>query len=233
MSGHSKWATTKRQKAASDAKRSQIFTKLTNLITIAARTGANPETNFKLRMAIEKARAFSVPKDNIERAIKRGSGEGSDENLEEIIYEGFGPEKVAVVVECVTDNKNRTYSTIKHLFNQYGGNLGSSGSVLWQFQRKGVIVLEMTNLTEAEQLEIIEAGAEDLQDKDQQIFIYTKPEDLEKVKNSLKKFPINDTYLIWQAKDKLKISDKSKLEEFFEKLDELDEVNEIYTNADI
>ncbi len=232
MSGHSKWATTKRQKAASDAKRSQIFTKLTNLITIAARSGASPETNFKLRMAIEKARAFSVPKDNIERAIKRGSGESSGENLEEIIYEGFGPEKVAVVVECVTDNKNRTYSIIKHLFNEYGGSLGSSGSVLWQFQREGVIVLDMTNLTEAEQLEIIEAGAEDLQDKDQQIFIYTKPEDLEKVKNSLKKFPINDAYLIWLAKDKIPVSAKNKLEEFFGKLDELDEVNEIYSTVE-
>lgn len=232
MSGHSKWATTKRQKAVTDAKKSQNFTKLTNLITIAARSGANPETNFKLRMAIDKARAQSLPKDNIERAIKKGSGELSGENLEEIIYEGFGPEKSAVLVECVTDNKNRTLGNIKHLFNEYGGNLGSSGSVLWQFKRSGFIILDQAKLSEAEQLEIIEAGAEDLQDKNDQIYIYTKPENLEKVKIALKNFPIKEACLTWLPKEKIKVNNPEKLEEFFEKLDGLDEVNDIYSNVE-
>lgn len=232
MSGHSKWATTKRQKSATDAKRSQMFTKLTNLITIAARSGTNPEANFKLRMAIDQAKAFSLPKDNIERAIKRGSGELAGEHLEEITYEGFGPGKIAVIVEGVTDNKNRTFSTIKHLFNEFGGNLASSGSVLWQFERKGLIILNLLTLTEAEQLEIIEAGAEDLQEQDQQILIYTKPENLEAVKNTLKNFPISEANLIWLAKEKINVKNKNKIEEFFEKLDSLDEVNNIYTNAE-
>lgn len=232
MSGHSKWATTKRRKGAVDAKRSSVFTKLANAISIAARNGGDPETNFKLRMSIEKARSFSLPKDNIERAIKRGTGELAGSQIEEITYEGFGPEKVAVLVECVTDNKNRTTTTLKHLFGESGGNLATTGSVLWQFTRKGLIVLENTTLGEAEQLEIIEAGAEDLQDKDQQILIYTKPEDLEAIKNNLKNFNITDAGLVWLAKDKVRITNKEKLEEFFEKLDELDEVIEIYSNAD-
>jgi len=233
MSGHSKWATTKRQKASTDAKRSQIFTKITNLITIAARSGTNPESNFKLRIAIDQAKSFSLPKENIERAIKRGSGELTGEHLEEVIYEGFGPEKTAVIVEGVTDNKNRTYSAIKHLFSEAGGNLGGAGSVLWQFERLGIIVLNLPTLTEAEQLEIIEAGAEDLQEQNQQIIILTKPESLEKVKNTLKNFPVIEANLIWQAKEKIKIKDKDKLESFFVALDNLDEVNNIYTNADI
>ena len=233
MSGHSKWATTKRRKAAVDAKRSSLFTKLTNTISVAAREGGDPDSNFKLRMAIDKARSFSVPKENIERAIKRGTGELGGEQIEEITYEGYGPSGVAVIVECLTDNKNRTSSNLKHLFNQYDGSLAASGSVAWQFERKGLIILANNNLDEAKQLKIIEAGAEDLEEQEGQTWIYTKATELEKVKNNLNNFTVIEASLTWVAKDKIKVENPDKLNNFFEKLDDLDEVNNIYSNAQL
>ncbi|MDD2807950.1 MAG: YebC/PmpR family DNA-binding transcriptional regulator, partial [Patescibacteria group bacterium] len=162
MSGHSKWATTKRAKAIVDAKRGAAFTKVANIITIAARNGGDPTANFMLRMAIDKARAVNMPKDNIERAIKRGTGEGGGAAVEELVYEGIGPAQTQFVVKCLTDSKNRTAAVIRHLFDKHGGSLGS---VMWNFEIKGVITitnyeLQITNLDELE-LELIDIGIED------------------------------------------------------------------------
>jgi len=230
MSGHSKWATTKRRKAAVDAKRSSLFTKMTNLITIAARDGGDPSINFKLRMAIDKARSLSVPNSNIEKAIKKGTGELVGDQLEEVTYEGFGPSGVGVIVECLTDNRNRTSGNLKHLFSQYGGSLGSSGSVTWQFERKGQIIINDLKLTEENQLEFIEAGADDFEESDDQVFVYTKPEELEKVKNNLSKFEIEEASLIWKAKEEIEAENPDRVNEFFDSLDDLEEVNNIFSN---
>mgnify|MGYP002388840221 FL=1 len=144
MSGHSKWATTKRAKSAIDAKRGNLFTKLSKNITIAARNGVDPETNFKLRIAIDKARNYNMPKDNIERAIKRATGVGGDSNIENLLYEAYGPEGVAILIEAITDNKNRAVATLKHILGKYDGSLAGSGSVLWMFDIRGEIILNKT-----------------------------------------------------------------------------------------
>lgn len=235
MSGHSKWATTKRAKESKDAKRSSLFTKLSKNIVVAARDGADPEMNFKLRMAIDKAKSFSMPKDNIERAVKKGSGEGDGQIIETYIYEGYGPSGVALIIEVLTDNKNRAVSNIKHIFAKYGGNLGSDGSVQWMFERKGQIVLNKKGLSEEEELAIIEAGAQDIEIEDDGVSIITSLEDLEKVKNKLQEigFDINSSEMIYHAKDKIVPEKEEQLLNLMDSLDDDDDVNNIYTNADI
>ncbi|MDD4290475.1 MAG: YebC/PmpR family DNA-binding transcriptional regulator, partial [Patescibacteria group bacterium] len=186
MSGHSKWATTKHKKALVDSKRSSTFTKLTKIVQIAARDGADPDMNFKLRMAIDKAKSFSVPKDNIERAIARGAGIGEGNVLEEITYEAYGPGGVALIIESVTDNKNRSAADIKHLLSKHGGSLGASNSVMWQFDRRGVIYTKNTSLNDEEELSIIDAGALDIEKSDDGIRIITQMEDLQKIQEKIK-----------------------------------------------
>ncbi len=234
MSGHSKWATTKRAKEAKDAKRSNLFTKLSKNISVAARGGADPESNFKLRMAIDKAKAFSMPKDNIERAVKKGSGSGGEGQMESLLYEGYGPEGTALILEVITDNKNRTVSNLKHILAKYGGNLGSEGSVKWMFDIKGQIVLDKSRLTDDEELKVIEAGAEDII-FDDKVIVITSLDDLEKVKDALlaQGFAADSSEIIYLAKDKIKLESEDKLINLLDALDDDDDVNNIYTNADI
>jgi len=235
MSGHSKWATTKRAKAVVDAKRGAAFTKYSKLISIAARRGGDPETNFSLRMAIEKARGVNMPKDNIERAIKRGAGEDGGAIIEELIYEGIGPAKSQFIVKCLTDNKNRSASEIRHLFSEYGGSLGS---VMWNFEQKGAIMVTKENLgvnnTDEFELELVDAGAQDVVREVEGMTVYTKIEDLQKVKGFLdsKKIPAESAEISYVAKEVSEASaeDKEKIEKFIEALENNEDVSDYYYN---
>jgi len=184
MSGHSKWSTIKRQKGAADAKRGALFTRLGNQITVAAREGGgDPEMNFKLKLAIDMAKAGNLPKENMERAIKRGTGELAGEKIEEIIYEGFGPDGVAIMLQALTDNRNRTSSAVKHLFSKFGGNLGGPKAVSWMFIKRGV--LRTPQVDQALELALIDAGVEDILRDDEGVTILTQPNDLQKTKTDL------------------------------------------------
>ena len=250
MSGHSKWSTIKRQKAATDAKRGAIFTKLGNLITISAREkGGDPEINFSLRMAIDKAKTANMPKENIERAIKRGTGEIGGERIEELIYEGFGPAKSQFIIKCLTDNKNRTAANIRHVFTKYGGALGS---VMWNFEYRGVIRISMQMINEfppkADQpwaenanwdgleLELIDVGADDIIKEEEGITIYTKVEDLQKLKKFLeeKNIKTESAEIEYIAKDEMNLSqeDKEKVGKFIEELEDNEDVSDYYANVD-
>lgn len=231
MSGHSKWSTIKRAKDIKDAKRSSLFTKLSKNIAVAARHGIDQDTNFKLRIAVDKARSLNMPKENIARAIKKGSGTDEGVQIEELLYEIYGPEGVALIVEILTDNRNRTISNLKHILNKHNGNLGNVGSVLWMFERKGEIVLDKNKLSPEEELNIIEAGAEDII-IDEPVKIITSIDNLETVKNKLN-LPIQSSATIYLAKDKIPVKDEEKLLNLMEALDDDDDVNNIYTNADI
>ena len=243
MSGHSKWSQIKRQKGTADQKRGALFTKLGNVITIAAKEmGGNPESNFKLRLAIDKAKSANMPKDNIERAIKRGTGELAGAQIEEIVYEAFGPQGIALIIETLTDNKNRTASEVKHIITKYGGRLGGPNSVIWMFERKGVVrtmnsELKTLNLeVEAVELKAIDLGATDVKEDEDSLIIYTKPEDLQKVKEALEEeIKIEYAELEHIAKDQIKIENESTkltLEKIFNDLDENEDVNNYYTNAE-
>ncbi|PLX24711.1 YebC/PmpR family DNA-binding transcriptional regulator [Candidatus Parcubacteria bacterium] len=234
MSGHSKWSTIKRAKEAKDAKRSNLFTKLSKNISLAARDGADLDTNFKLRMAVDKAKAMSMPKDNIERAIKRGSGQTDEGQIESLIYEAYGPEGVAMIVEILTDNKNRSISNLKHILSKYNGSLGSSGSVMWMFEPKGEIVLTKEKISEAEELKLIEAGAEDIV-SDEEVKIITNIDDLQKAKEEISKagFEVKSSEMIYLAKDRVDLKEEEKLINLLDALDDDDDINNIYTNANI
>lgn len=234
MSGHSKWATTKRAKAAVDAKRGNLFTKLSKNITIAARGGSDPESNFKLRIAIDKARDFNMPKDNIERAVKRASGIGGENNIENLLYEAYGPEGVAILIEAITDNKNRSVANLKHALAKYDGSLAGSGSVLWMFDIRGEIVLKKNKLNDQEELQIIEMGIIDLINEDP-VRLITEMNDLEKIKNNLQTsgFEISSSEIVYVPKNKIAVKDSEKLIKLLDELDEMDDVNNIHLNADI
>ena len=234
MSGHSKWATTKRAKSAIDAKRGNLFTKLSKNITIAARSGADPESNFKLRIAIDKARNYNMPKDNIERAVKRASGVGGENNIENLLYEAYGPDGVAILIEAITDNKNRAVANLKHTLSKYDGSLAGSGSVLWMFDIRGEIVLQKTSLNEQEELQIIEMGVVDLINEDP-VKIITESNDLEKIKNNLQSsgFEISSSEIVYVAKNKVEVKDSEKLIKLLDEIDEMDDVNNIHLNANI
>lgn len=250
MSGHSKWATTHRQKEVADAKRGAIFTKLANAITIAAKQGGGDlETNFQLRMAIDKARDSNMPKDNIERAIKKGTGELGGEQIEEIAYEAFGPAGTAFIIETVTSNRNRTVSNLKHIFNKYGGNLGGTGSVAWMFDRLGVIRIlneelcpfgsppegwKEKNIDELE-LKVIDLNAKDVVKETEGLVIYTDPLDLQKIKNEIEKdgIKIASAEIEYVPKDKIDIKDaavKENLEKILDELESNEEANNYYFN---
>ncbi len=233
MSGHSKWATTKHKKALIDSKRSSLFTKLTKNIQIAARDGADTEMNFKLRMAVDKARSYSVPKENIERAITRGSGTGEGTALEEMIYEGYGPNGVAIIIEVVTDNKNRAASDIRHILSKHGGALGASNSVLWQFDRVGVIYLKNTGVTDEQELAIIDAGANDIEVSDDSVRVITNMVDLQKVQEAIKNIvEIDNAELEYIAKNKVKLEDTESLDKLFDALDENEDAGNYYSNIE-
>lgn len=243
MSGHSHFSTIKHKKAITDKKRGQIFSKLSRMISVAAKEGSgDPETNSRLRLAIEKAKEFNMPKNNIERAIKRVTGELVGEKLEEVTFEAYGPSKIAIIIEGITDNKNRTLSEIKQILNQNNGKLADSGSVKWMFERKGVIMVNLKSQVsnfQKEDLELkaIEAGAEDIYWHKDSLDIYTKIEDLERVRKELESQGIKITSLAldWVAKEELKIEEKDKIacQKLFAALDENEAVQEIYSNLKV
>lgn len=240
MSGHSKWATTKRQKAAVDSRRAKIFTKISNNISVAARGGADPTMNSKLRMAIEQAKAVRMPKENIERAVARGAGGPGGAQLESITYEGFGPGGVGVIVEAVTDNRNRTAAAVKHAFTKHGGNLGASGSVSWQFDYRGVtywpaepVEGAAPSLTDEQELALIEAGAVDIQPTEGQVAIYSSLADTDAVRAAAAALGETQTALEWIPKESVKPEDADVVRNLLEALDDEDDVSAVYTNADI
>lgn len=243
MSGHSKWAQIKRQKGVADIKRGQAFTKLANGITIAVRGGGgvtNPEQNFRLRLAIEKARSFNMPKDNIERAIDRGTGKGgSGEELQQVVYEGFFGGNVAVIVDAVTDNKQRTTSEVKNLFDKSGASLGVPGAVSYLFETKGQISVAKTEALSTDELFLLaaDAGAEDIEEESEEYTIYTKPDELSRVKEALsirvqiKSAELIKKPVVFQNVEGQEAADK--LFTFLEKLESLDDVQKVYSNFKI
>jgi YebC/PmpR family DNA-binding regulatory protein len=237
MSGHSKWANIKRQKGAADAKRGQLFTKLTREIIVAARQGgANLESNFQLRLAVQKARDNNMPSDNIERAIKRGSGETGAAVLTETRFEGYGPSGIAVLVEALTDNRNRTVQDVRRLFTRHGGNLGESGCVSWLFESRGVITVE-SNASDAEgiALRAIDAGAEDVKAENGYVEIYTQPQDLEKVRKVIEeKEHVISAELSLAPKTTVLLEESKAVQalNFLDELEGLDDVQRVFSNMD-
>lgn len=238
MSGHSKWATTKRQKFAVDAKRGAAFTKLANTISIAAREGADPEFNFKLRLAVERARALGMPKDNIERAILRGSGKGEGVNtLEELTYEAYGPGGVAMIITATTDNKLRAFTDIRSTVSKHGGHLAEGGAVSYQFDRNGVVVVQHApDQAEAVQLAAIDLGADDVESDGELTRVITAMSDLQKVRQGLldADYTLEDAKLEWVPKNTVEIADSvahEKLDHLIDALDSLDDVSDVATNV--
>ncbi|MFA6194881.1 MAG: YebC/PmpR family DNA-binding transcriptional regulator [Patescibacteria group bacterium] len=237
MSGHSKWATTHRQKELVDAKRGAVFTKLANVITIAARKGGDINANPSLRAAVDRARDASMPKDNIERAIKKGTGELGGEQVEELFYEGVVPPNVQIVVKCLTDNKNRSGSTVRHLFTKNGG---AFGSVLWNFSQLGVVRVSSEAAREKKisgdelELELIDLGIVDFKKEEEGLTIYTEVKDLQKVCDLLasKGLKPEAAEIEYVAKDKIELpaEQTEKMDKFFEELDSNEDVNDYYSN---
>ncbi|MCX7995368.1 MAG: YebC/PmpR family DNA-binding transcriptional regulator [candidate division WOR-3 bacterium] len=240
MSGHSKWAKIKRKKASADAARGRLFTKLIREITVAARQGGgDPNANPRLRTAIEEARAANMPNENIERAIKRGTGQlDGGQTLEEVIYEGYGPNGVALLIEAVTDNRNRTTSEIKHILSRHNGSLGTQGSVAWQFQTRGIITIDAHKYDEDTILSLaLDGGALDVKTEDENYQVITTPETFHKIKDIFKNNNIeilsSEITKIPQNTIPLNEKDAEKVLKLFEALDELDDVQHVYSNFDI
>ncbi len=239
MSGHSKWHTIKHKKGAADAKRGKIFTRLTREITVAARDGGgDPDMNARLRKAVSDAKAANMPNDNIDRAIKRGTGELEGVNYDEITYEAYGPGGVAILIETMTDNRNRTVADLRHLLSKNNGNLGESGSVSWLFDRKGYIVVGKSSKSEEELFEIaIEAGAEDLKDDGESFEIFTDQEVFQDVKEAFETAGIEadvaEVSMIPQNFVKLEGADAQQMLKLYEILDDHDDVQNVYANFDI
>ncbi len=240
MSGHSKWSTIKHKKGAADAKRGKLFSKLSRAIMVAAKEGGgDPATNLALQNAIEKARSYSMPKDNIERAVAKGTGEGGDgSSYETVVYEGYGPEGVAVLVEALTDNRNRTASEVRHAFSKNGGNLGATGAVVWQFERLGVVLVAADGADEDELLLVAaEAGADDVE-RDGAVFQVTcAPEQLTAVREAVSEsFTIESAELSMVPKTTVAIADETTARQvvrLVEGLEESDDVQDVYANFDI
>ena len=235
MSGHSKWSTIKRQKAVTDAKRGAVFTRIGNQIAIAARGGADPNLNTALAMAIEKAKAANMPMSNIERAIQRVTDKGAAQ-LHEIMYEGYGPGGVAILVECATDNLNRTYPEVKFAFSKHGGSIAEKGAVAFQFSRKGLIRVKGTG--DDIMMAALDAGAEDMQEEGEESHIYTDPKELAKVRDGLKSAGIEviDAELTYEPNNTIEISyteTAGKVERLMDALEDLDDVVATHTNFDI
>ena len=240
MSGHSKWSTIKRKKGAIDARRGKIFTKIIKEITLAARLGGgDPEANARLRQAILAAKDENMPKDNIERAIKKGTGTGADAVVfEELTYEGYGPGGAAVLVEVMTDNKNRTVAEVRHIFSKHGGNLGENGCVAWIFEKKGTIVLDKKSVNGDELMELaLEAGAQDVREEENEFEIITDPASFEEVKDAIDQRKIKyieaKISLIPQTTVKLEAGKAEQMLKMMEKLEDNDDVQNVYANFDI
>ena len=239
MSGHSKWSSIKHKKGINDAKRANVFTKLGNMISVAAREGGggDMDINFKLKMAVDKARSENMPKENIERAIKRGTGELKDGNqIEEVVYEAYGPGQVAMLIKTTTDNKNRTVGEVRHILTKNNGKFVPSGSVSYMFETVGEVVVNGENINGVEEFELvaIEAGAEDIEKKEDVFLVKTKVSDLQKVKENIEKegYKIESAELIYSANQKVSLSgdDEEKYMKLVEALEENDDVVDIYDN---
>ena len=239
MSGHSKWHSIKHKKGALDAKRGKLFTKFIKELTVAARTGGgDPDANARLRKAISDAKAGNMPNDTIDRAIRRGTGAEEGVNYEEITYEGYGPGGVALLIEAVTDNRNRTVAEIRHMFSKNGGNLGEAGSVGWLFEKKGYIVVEKAAKPEEELFDIaIEAGADDLRDDEDNFEIITSPENFEKVQEAIKSAGIEpqvaEVSMVPQTYVQLAGNDARQMLKLMETIEDHDDVQKVYANFDI
>jgi len=241
MSGHSKWSSIKHKKGAADAKRGKLFSKLSRAIIVAAREGgADPAANLALQNAIEKARSYSMPKDNIERAIAKGSGADTEgTSFDTVVYEGYGPEGVAVLVEALTDNRNRTASDVRHAFLKHGGNLGTTGAVAWQFERRGVVLAASKGADEEELLlAAADAGADDVELEGSSFVISSPPEALSAVRQAVEAagFTVESAELAMVPKATVAISDEAiarKVLRLVEGLEESDDVQDVYVNVDI
>ena len=238
MSGHSKWHSIKHQKGVADARRGQLFTKLTREIIVAVREGgSNPEANFRLRLAVQKARDNNMPLDNIERAIKRGSGELEGASLAEVVLEGYGPSGTAILVSALTDNRNRTIQEIRSAFTRHSSNLGESGCVAWLFDSKGLITVKAEGV-DADELALtaIDAGAEDVKVESDYVEVYTRPDELETVRAALeqKGLSIESSELSMVPKTLVPLEEKAALQalKLMERLEEIDEVQNVFSNAD-
>lgn len=239
MSGHSKWSTIKRKKGALDAKRGKMFTKLIKEITVAARMGGgDPESNSRLRTAIATAKAENMPKDNIERAIKKGTGELEGTQYEELVYEGYGPGGVAVLVEVMTDNKNRSIAEIRHIFTKYGGNLGENGCVSWMFDKKGSLVFSKDQVSEDDIMAIaLESGADDIKETEKEYEVIVDPQEFETVKEAFDKSGISylvaEIGMIPQNTISLEGKDAERMLKLMDALEDSDDVQHVYANFDI
>ena len=236
MSGHSKWHSIKHKKGAADAKRGKVFTKMAAEIAIAAQDGADPAMNFKLRLAIQKAKAANVPAANIERAIAKGSGQGGGAKLEELLYEGYGPAGVAIMVKALSDNRNRTSPEVKSTFSKHGGTMGGQGSVAYLFEKKGVIICKPEADKDEMSLMAIEAGADDIDDSGEQLIIYTQPNKVEEVRDALGEDNVESAEVKQEPSQTIVIDDEGKaktLLNLMEALDDLDDVVEVTSNFDI
>ncbi len=239
MSGHSKWSTIKHKKGAADAKRGKIFTKLIKEITVAARMGGGDiGTNPRLRTAVAAAKAQNMPKDNLERAIKKGTGELEGVDYEEISYEGYGPGGVAVLVECLTDNKNRTIADVRYIFSKAGGNIGTDGCVSWMFDKKGLITVEKTQTDEDTLMEVgLDAGAEDVKEEGDYFEVICDPADFDAVREAVEAASIKpelaEITMIPQTQTALEGKTAEQMIKFMEALDDCDDIQKFYSNADI
>jgi YebC/PmpR family DNA-binding regulatory protein len=240
MSGHSKWSTIKHKKAAQDAKRGKQFTKLIKEIMVAARLGGgDADANPRLRSAVTAAKSVNIPKDNIERAIKKGTGELEGVSYEEILYEGYGPSGVAVLVETMTDNRQRTVADVRHIFSKRGGSLGEPGSVAWMFEKKGIILVEKKSVNEDALMEIaLEAGASDIKEDKNEWEVHTNPEDMETVKEAIinKGIAVTSAEVTMFPGATLKIEDEetaAKILKLMDALDDNDDVQKVHANFDI
>lgn len=241
MSGHSKWHNIQARKGKQDALKSNVFSKLSKVISVSARGGSDPVMNFSLRLAIEKAKSAGMPKDNIDRAIKKGAGETGGAQMEEVLYEAYGPGGVAIIIKGITDNKNRTLQEVKHILSKNGGSLGNAGAVLWMFEQFGFTTvssdaIEKIGRDELE-LALIDAGAEDIKNGDENMVeIKTKVENFKKIMDKLKELEIEpkESGLIWEAKDKIDVLEdvRTKLENIFSEFESNDDVDDWYTNAE-
>jgi len=238
MSGHSKWSTIKRQKETADKKRGMVFSKLAKAISIAAREGADPESNFKLRLAVEKAKQANMPKDNIGRALRRAQGKLAEMRFEEAVYEGYGPAGIAVMAEAVTDNKNRTTSEIKNIFERGGGRLAGPGAVAYQFGKVGMITVKKPEKVEEAILSIIDMGVEDVEEAVDAIEVFTRPGKLDDTAKKLQEtnFSVQDKELVMRPKAIVKITEgekKEKILKFMDILEAHDDVQKVFANFDL
>lgn len=240
MSGHSKWSTIAKKKGVLDSMRAAQFTKVAKLISVAAREGgSDPTFNFQLRVAIDQAKGVNMPKDNIERAIKRGAGEDGTTVIEEVMYEGFGPGGSAILVKCLTDNRNRSVAEVKHMTSKNGGTIGAQGSVMWMFEKKGVVTI--TDLSQVKdkdtfELSVIDAGADDIVEEEEILQVLCAPEQLKKVLDAIEQIGIkvDGAEMEYRAKELLTITDteaKKQFETLMEVLNELEDVDTVYTNV--